>query len=316
RLPALIGTKGFDVTGVSSARGISAEAVRARYGGSYATGDAQQILDDRAVGAVVVATRHDSHARYVVEALRRDKHVFVEKPLCLTEEELEEIERVAAASSGIVMVGFNRRFSPLVAAMSAHFAGRREPMAMTYRVNSGRIPLRSETGWVHDPAAGGGRIMGEVCHFVDTLQALCGSRPTQVAAFAVNPGRADLAADDIVTITVGFADGSLGTIHYFSNGVASYPKERVEVFCQERIAVLDNFRRLELVANDRVKRKSVMNMQKGFAEEAQAFLNACRSGTAPVALATLADTTRVTLRAVQDLTESGFGADVPNQTPA
>jgi predicted dehydrogenase/threonine dehydrogenase-like Zn-dependent dehydrogenase len=315
-LPALIGTKGFDVAGVSSARGISAEAVRARYDGRYATSDAQQILDDPAVGAVVVATRHDSHGRYVAEALRRDKHVFVEKPLCLTEDELEEIERVAAASSGIVMVGFNRRFSPLVAAMSAHFAGRHEPMAMIYRVNSGRIPLRSETGWVHDPGAGGGRVMGEVCHFVDTLQALCGSRPTQVAAFAVNPGRTDLARDDIVTITVGFADGSLGTIHYFSNGAAGYAKERVEIFCQERIAVLDNFRRLELVANDRTKRKSVMNMQKGFAEEAQAFLDACRSGTPPVPLSTLADTTRVTLRAVQDLTESGFGADMLNQAPA
>jgi predicted dehydrogenase/threonine dehydrogenase-like Zn-dependent dehydrogenase len=315
-LPALIGTKGFDVAGVSSARGISAEAVRARYDGRYATSDAQQILDDPAVGAVVVATRHDSHGRYVAEALRRDKHVFVEKPLCLTEDELEEIERVAAASSGIVMVGFNRRFSPLVAAMSAHFAGRHEPMAMIYRVNSGRIPLRSETGWVHDPGAGGGRVMGEVCHFVDTLQALCGSRPTQVAAFAVNPGRTDLARDDIVTITVGFADGSLGTIHYFSNGAAGYAKERVEIFCQERIAVLDNFRRLELVANDRTKRKSVMNMQKGFAEEAQAFLDACRSGTPPVPLSTLADTTRVTVRAVQDLTESGFGADMLNQAPA
>jgi predicted dehydrogenase len=183
-------------------------------------------------------------------------------------------------------------------------------MAMVYRVNAGRIPLNSETGWVHDTAVGGGRIVGEVCHFADTLQAVCGARPMQVASFAVNPRRSDLVADDIVTISISYDDGSLGTIHYFSNGDPSFPKERIEVFCQQRIAVLDNFRRLELVAAGRHKRRTAMNAQKGFAEEAQAFVEACRTGMAPVPIACLADTSRVTLRAVQDLAEGSSGVSV------
>lgn len=309
-LPALLDTRAFAVRGIGSARGISAEAVRAKYGGHFATTDAQAIIDDPDTAAVVIVTRHDSHARYVIAALRRDKHVFVEKPLCLTEEELSEIERAAATSAGILMVGYNRRFSPFVTTIAAHFSNRQEPMAMIYRINAGRIPLKSELGWVHDMAVGGGRIVGEVCHFADTLQAICGARPMQVASFAVNPRRSDLVADDIVTISISYDDGSLGTIHYFSNGDPSFPKERIEVFCQQRIAVLDNFRRLELVAAGRHKRRTAMNAQKGFAEEAQAFVEACRTGTAPVPIACLADTSRVTLRAVQDLAEGGSGVSV------
>jgi predicted dehydrogenase/threonine dehydrogenase-like Zn-dependent dehydrogenase len=302
-LPALLGTRDFSLTGVSSARGISAEAVRAKYGATYATTDPARIIEDPQIDAVVIATRHDSHARYVIDALRHDKHVFVEKPLCLTEDELNEIERAAAGSSAILMVGFNRRFSPLFEAMAGHFAGRQEPMVMIYRINAGRIPFKSELAWVHDPFTGGGRIVGEVCHFADALQALCGARPVHVATFAAKPRRADLATDDIVTITIGYDDGSLGTIHYFSNGDPSFPKERVEVFCQQSTAVLDNFRRLELVAVGRSRRKWALNVQKGFAEEARAFAQACRSGAAPVPIQVLADTTRVTLRAVQDLAE-------------
>jgi predicted dehydrogenase len=138
---------------------------------------------------------------------------------------------------------------------------------------------------------------------VDTLQAICGSRPVQVSALSANPRRADLAADDIVTITIAYDDGSIGTIHYFSNGDKAYAKERIELFCQEQLAVLDNFRRLELVAGGRTRRTSALNMQKGFVEEAEAFAEACRTGTAPIPLATLIDTTLVTIEATQDLYE-------------
>ena len=303
-LPALMETGGFNVVGVSSARGISAENVRQRYNGIYATSDGLKILDDSAVGAVVVATRHDSHGRYIVEALKRDKYVFVEKPLCLTEEDIELIEQAASTSKAAVMVGFNRRYAPLVGSLREHFVGRQEPMAMIYRINAGRIPLKSELGWVHDPQSGGGRIVGEACHFVDTLQAICGERPVSVSAFGVNPHRADLAGDDIVTMTVAFDRGSLGTIHYFANGGKSYPKERIEIFCQERLAVLDNFRKLELADNDRVRVTRTLNANKGFAEEAHAFLKCCREGSSPTSLESLIDTTRVTLAAIDGLRQS------------
>lgn len=300
-LPALMGTKGFSVIGVASAGGISAESVRGRYDAGFATTDATKVLDSPDVEAVVVATRHDSHGRYVVEALRRDKHVFVEKPLCLTPEELAEIEEVAERSRGTVTVGFNRRFSPLLIKMRDHFRGRQEPMALSYRVNAGRIPLNGKQSWVHDPMVGGGRIMGEVCHFVDAMQAVVQARPLFVSAFAVNTNRGDLANDDVVTITIKFEDGSLGTIHYWANGDKSHPKERFEIFCQEKIAVLDNFRSLELVAGGGSRKTRVLNLEKGFDEEAKAFLEACRTGVPPIPLQSLIDTTRVTILASTDL---------------
>jgi len=227
--------------------------------------------------------------------------VFVEKPLALTRAELDAVAAAAKAAPGLLMVGFNRRFSPLVRDIVGHFRDRREPLAMVYRVNAGRIPLDGEAAWVHDPAIGGGRIVGEACHFVDVMQAVSGARPVEVRAIGLNPRRADLAADDVATITIGFDDGSIGTVHYFANGDASYPKERFEAFGGERIAVLDDFRSLELVAGGKTTRRKSAAMQKGFAEEARAFLEACLSGAAPVALQSYIDTTLATLLAVEDL---------------
>ncbi|MGH6662641.1 MAG: bi-domain-containing oxidoreductase [Rhodospirillales bacterium] len=308
-LPALTATNGFDVRGIVSAKGLSAEALRSRAGAHYADTDAKRVFDDADVDAVVIATRHDSHARYAIEALQRGKHVFVEKPLALTRAELDAVAAAARAAPGILMVGFNRRFSPLARDIVGHFKDRREPLAMVYRVNAGRIPLAGESAWVHDPAVGGGRIVGEACHFVDIMQAVTGARPVKVRAIGLNPRRADLAADDVATITVGFDDGSIGTVHYFANGDAHYAKERLEVFGGERIAVLDDWRSLELVAGGKTTRKKSAAMQKGFAEEMQAFLDACRSGAAPVALQSYVDTTLVTLLAVEDLTGARRDAD-------
>jgi len=300
-VPAMTATGGFDVRGVVSAQGLSAEAMKDQTGAAYAASDAAAVLDDVDVDAVVIATRHDSHARYVIDALKRNKHVFVEKPLCLTRGELTGIEEAARASDGILMVGFNRRFSPYVREIRDHFAGRTEPLAMTYRVNAGRIDLNGPSSWVHDPDVGGGRIVGEVCHFIDTLQAITGADPVDMHADGLNPGRSDLSAADVVTLTIGFDDGSLGTVHYFANGDASYTKERLEVFGQEKIAVMDDWRSLELIAGGKTNSQSSRTMRKGFGEEAKAFLEACRSGQAPVATQGLITTTLVTLLAVEDL---------------
>jgi predicted dehydrogenase/threonine dehydrogenase-like Zn-dependent dehydrogenase len=306
-LPAMLETGQATVVAVASARGLSAEAVRARYNAGYATTESARLFDDPNIDALVIATRHDSHASLAAAALQRGKHVFVEKPLAITPEQLAEVREAASNSRAILTVGYNRRFSPLVNDLRAHFAGRTEPLAMVYRINAGRIPIKSEMGWVHDPQVGGGRIVGEVCHFVDTLQAICGARPKTVQASGIAQGRVDLAGDDTVTIVIGFDDGSTGTIHYFANGDGSFPKERLEVFGGERIAVLNNFRVLELVSAGRTRRQKAFNIRKGFAEEAAAFLDACRSGTPPIPLETLVDTTMVTLLAAEDLRDP-FGA--------
>ncbi|MFQ5763570.1 MAG: bi-domain-containing oxidoreductase [Rhodospirillales bacterium] len=301
-VPAMLETGGFDVRGVVSAGGLSAEAMKKSAKAQYSDTDPGRLFDDEDVDAVVVATRHDSHARYVLEGLRRGKHVFVEKPLCLDRGELQEIEAALAGAEGILMVGFNRRYSPLMTDVRAHFAGRREPLAMVYRINAGRIPLDGNAAWVHDPEAGGGRIVGEACHFVDTMQAVTGARPVDLHATGLNPRRGGLAADDVVTLTVGFDDDSMGTVHYFANGDAAYAKERFEIFGQERIAVIDDWRSLELVSGGMKERKKSRVMRKGYANETAAFLEACRSGEPPVPPRAALETTLVTLLAVEDLT--------------
>ena len=308
-VPALMKTGGFDVRGVVSARGVSAEGLKESTAAGYAATDPARVFEDADVDAVVIATRHDSHAPYVIEALGLGKHVFVEKPLCLTRDELGGIEAAAKKGGGILMVGFNRRYSPLIRDVISHFEGCKEPLAMIYRVNAGRIPKDHAAAWVHDPEIGGGRIVGEACHFVDTLQAITGAKPVDLHATGLNPGRPDLAADDVVTLTIRFDDGSMGTVHYFANGDGAYPKERLEVFGQDRVAVVDDYRSLELTAGGRTQSRKSSTQQKGFAEEAQAFLDACRSGQAPVALQSLIDTTLVTLLAVDDL--YGAGDDTP-----
>jgi predicted dehydrogenase/threonine dehydrogenase-like Zn-dependent dehydrogenase len=301
-LPAFMETGAFDFIGVASQSGLTAEALKDLAGARFATSDATAVLDDDSVQAVVVATRHDSHAEFVIGALERGKHVFVEKPLCQDQDELRAIEEAARASAGILCVGFNRRFSPLIDDMKAHFANVSEPLAMAYRVNAGRIGLDGKDAWVHE---GGGRIVGEVCHFVDTLGALCGARPVSISAAAVNPGSAGLPATDTLTLTIAYDDGSLGTIHYWSNGDAGIPKERIEVYGAGRSAVLDDFRRLDLHAGGRTETKRRRGQAKGFAEEARAFAEACKSGEPPIGLDSLIDTTLVTFLAVEDLADSG-----------
>lgn len=294
-LPALMETKNFEIIGVASARGISAKSIAERYQARYSTCEAQQILDDPEVNAVIIATRHDSHGKYVIEALKRNKHVFVEKPLCLTWDELGEVEEVAAQSKGTLMVGYNRRFSPLMLQLKNHFQGRSEPLSMIYRINAGRIPLIGEGSWVHDPSIGGGRIIGEGCHFVDALQFLCDAEPTSVTASSINLQRSDLSQTDTVTMTINFADGSMGTIHYFTNGDKSHPKEYIEVFSQEKIGILDNFRKLKLVANNKTTKKSTLNLEKGYSEEAKIFEEMCHSGKQIIPLTTIFNVTKVTL---------------------
>jgi len=301
-LPALLDTNAFQTIGVSSGGGLSAELVRQKYGAAYATTDASRVLDDPSVQAVVIATRPDSHARFAIQALERDKHVFVEKPLCLNREELAAVKEAEEKSRATLTVGFNRRFSPLILKMRDHFAGRQEPMAMMYRVNAGRIPLAAKEGWVHEAKIGGGRIISEACHFIDTMQFLCGSAHiVRVTAFAANPAQKTLASDDIASILIAFADGSIGTVHYWANGTRRFAKERVEVFCQERVAILDNFRRLELISDRRARTHRTMEQQKGFAEEARAFVESCRTGIPAIPLESLMNTTLATFLATEDL---------------
>lgn len=223
---------------IASANGLSGTALAQKYGIAYSTTDYKEILKDEEVDLVMITTRHNQHARLTIEALKAGKHVFVEKPLAIFEEEFEEILKNYNSASGGITVGFNRRFSSHAQKMKALLGN--APMNVVATMNAGFIPPNS---WVHDRAVGGGRILGEACHFIDLITYLTGSRVASVCmnAMGLNPTE----TTDNASILLRYENGSTGVINYFSNGHKSYSKERVEVYSQERVLILDNFRILE-----------------------------------------------------------------------
>jgi polar amino acid transport system substrate-binding protein len=292
------------MVGVATATGANARTTGDKFGFGYCTTDMGRLLADDSVDAVVIATRHDSHARFAADALRAGKAVFVEKPLAIDEAGLSEVLEAQAESGGLLTVGFNRRFSPLVKEMRDGFASA-GPLAITYRVNAGYIPPES---WIHAPDQGGGRIIGEVCHFVDLVQYLTGDEP--VEAFAHSVGGAEGALHDTVAITLRFRGGSVAGIQYYSTGDKSYAKERVEVFGGGRIAVLDDFRQLTLSQGGRRRTAKRLSQDKGFDQEVAAFLTAVRGGgEPPIPLRSLVATTRATF-AIEESLRSGLPVSV------
>ena len=257
-IPALNKT-GAVMKSVASATGVSGVHAGKKYGFEEATTDSAALLNDSDINTVVITTRHDSHARLVCESLKLGKHVFCEKPLALTREELDEIERAYNAAHGnpssvplekvggkpvagpLLMVGFNRRFAPQVKKLKSLLASVQEPKSFIMTVNAGAIPAEH---WTQDKAVGGGRIIGEGCHFIDLLRFLAGAQIVSVQAIGMGQTPGMVIRDDKVSFNLGFADGSFGAVHYLANGHKSFPKERLEVFCAGRVVQLDNFRRM------------------------------------------------------------------------
>jgi predicted dehydrogenase len=231
---------GAQLRTVASSGGVSAAVVGASQGFERATTDATSLLADPAIDTVIVATRHDSHASWVAQALEAGKHVFVEKPLALTEAELGRVRDAYVASGRVLCVGFNRRFAPHVQRARAAIGGRGGPLVVTITVNAGAIP---PDHWTQDPAVGGGRIVGEGCHFIDLARFLAGAPIVEVqVATAKRGGRP---VDDVSLIQLAFTDGSVASIQYLANGHKGFPKERIELFADGRILRIDNFRKLE-----------------------------------------------------------------------
>ena len=300
-LPAFHAQPGVRFQTVCTASGVSAAAVATRYG-ARATSRAEAVMADPDVDLVVIATRHDSHADYAARALAAGKAVYVEKPLALSAEELDRVTQVydaqvAQGRQPFLMVGYNRRFSPLAVTLRDVFAGRHEPLAMVYRVNAGAVAALE---WVQDPRVGGGRLLGECGHFVDFLTFVCGSPPVAVSASALG------GKTDVLTFTLEFANGSIGTVHYFANGHPGLPKEYVEVFGGGIAAQLFNFRRLKITGARARGTTRVFGQAKGFAEEAAAVMTALRSGgPAPIPFAQLCLTSTATFGAARALVSGG-----------
>lgn len=293
-LPAMKAAGGIDFTGICSGGGLSAQSLAARYGFRYSASDDSQLLNDDHVNTIVICTRHSSHASLVTAALKAGKHVFCEKPLALNEEQLASIVTTCNGQnpSRLLTVGYNRRFAPFSKTLRAFVSSAQEPFVMHYRVNAGFIP---RDHWTQDREEGGGRILGEVCHFVDFLSFICGQHVVSVsAAITPNAGRY---SDDNLSATLRFADGSVGTITYSANGDRAFSKERVEVFVQGRVAVLDDFRELRTVENGRQRVfRSHLRVDKGHRGEWVAFRAAlCSGGPPPIALADLVNSSLATI---------------------
>ncbi len=272
--------KAFQETGarlrsVASSAGVSGVHAGRKFGFEETTTDTNSLFADSKSNAIVITTRHDSHAGFVLQSIASGKHVFVEKPLCLTLDELGQIEKEAESSQTktLLMVGFNRRFAPQVQRVKALLRAVSGPKTFVMTVNAGAIPADH---WTQDGEQGGGRIIGEGCHFIDLLRFLAGSPIDSHSSCAMKS-----ATGDTVTINLEFSDGSLGTIHYFANGSKAFPKERLEVFAGGAVLQLDNFRKLKGFGWKGFNKMNLWKQDKGQRACAAAFVRAVKEGGSP-----------------------------------
>ncbi|MEO6461583.1 MAG: bi-domain-containing oxidoreductase, partial [Candidatus Eisenbacteria bacterium] len=312
-LPHLKGRKDARLTGVVTASGLTARGAAEKFGFAFCASDAEEILADPATDAVFVVTRHHLHAGYAERALRAGKAVFVEKPLATTDDELA---RVAAAADEVaartgrpapLLVGFNRRFAPLSVQLAAHFPAGEGPLMVHYRVNAGFLGKES---WYQDPGEGGGRILGEVCHFLDYVSVLAGAPILRVYAAGLRDPRGHFRADDNLSVTVSCADGTVGTVLYTAAGDAAMPKERVEVLGRGRSAILDNYQALTTWTGNRRRVVKALSVDKGHAQEIDRWVASLVAGAPPpIAWGELLNVSRATLATIESLA-SGRPVDV------
>jgi len=263
-LPALKSIQQIELLGIADAEGFKGRHTGKKYGFQYCVADYKEMLNDKSLDAVLIATRHNLHAQMVIDSLKADKHVFVEKPLAMNEGELKLIIDTYKQKKQHLMVGFNRRYAPQ-AVLAKHLLGNAGSMVINCRVNAGYVPKES---WVHDSAEGGGRVVGEVCHFVDLLQFLTGSMVKKVYANCTTEN-----SEDNLVINLTFANGSVATILYASQGDKLLPRERIEIFSGKSVCVIDNFKELFFAKDGRTTKKRSFNVDRGYKEEFVAFVN-------------------------------------------
>lgn len=295
---------------IASAGGTNGVIHGRRAGFAYATSDTDVLLSSDEINTLAIVTRHNSHATFTSKALEAGKHVFVEKPLALTLEELEQVQAGHAASDCHLMVGFNRRFSPLIQTMKRLLATISEPKSFVMVMNAGAIPADH---WTQDPLIGGGRIIGEACHYIDLMRHLVGAPILSVQARRMGHNDNFQITEDKAAIVLGFADGSFGTIHYVANGGSAFPKERIEVFTAGRTLQLDNFIKLKGFNWPGFKKQSLWRQDKGQKACVAAFLKVIeKGGPSPIPTDELFEVARITIEAATILREQEQSAKCPS----
>ncbi|TSA25917.1 oxidoreductase [bacterium] len=280
--------------GVATATGNDTRNIADKYGFQYATGNSDDIISDKNINTIFIATRHNLHAEYVLKGLQAGKNVFVEKPLCMTVQELEEIKQEYEKQNVHLMLGFNRRFAPHIQRIKKIFS-ENQPKAINYRINAGYIPADS---WIQDKEIGGGRIIGEVCHFIDLAMFIAGAKIKSVSAFVMDDAKNFM---DTLTVNLNFENGSIASIAYYSNGSKALKKEYLEIFSAGQTAIIDDFKKLKLYGRKEKKYKLV-NQDKGHAEEVKLFLESIKNGLpCPISFEDIYISTLVTFKVIESI---------------
>nr|WP_321231917.1 bi-domain-containing oxidoreductase [uncultured Psychroserpens sp.] len=301
-LPNIPETNDIGRVGVLTNTGTTSKRVAEKFKFQFCATQESDVLDDK-TNTVFVATRHDSHGLYVLKSLEANKNVFVEKPLCLLESELESIIKAQSKANKAVMVGFNRRFSPLTATLKKAIGN--NPMTMLYRINAGAIP---GDNWIQDLDIGGGRVLGEVCHFIDYLTYLNGSLPTKISATAL-PDANQL--NDTLNILIQFENGSSGVVAYYANGSKSMTKEYVEVFSAGMSATLHDFKELKIFGKGKPKKEKLFNQNKGQKEMVNAFVNGLlTNGNAPISFEDIVAVTKASFKVLESVKRGGEQVEI------
>jgi len=282
---------------VVTSKGITSKNVAQKFGFNTSSSAAKDVLENKSINTVFIATPHNSHAKYVIEALKNDKNVFVEKPLAMNEEELEQVERAYKKSQNHLLVGFNRRFSDVSKTIKGFFEGLTEPIFVNIRINAGFIPKEH---WTQNPEIGGGRIIGEMCHFIDLMQYFTNSEPVKVYAECINTANEKTKADDNISIVVKFKNGSVGNLIYLANGDKSLPKELIEVFGGGITGRIHDFRYGEI--HNKNKTTKIKSPSKGHKQEVAAFIDALSNEKAsPISFNSIRLTTLTTFKIIDSL---------------
>lgn len=293
-LPNIQKVGNFELVGLCTATGVSAQGTGKKYDFKYITTDSDEIFKNDEINSVFVTTRHDDHANKVLKAIESKKHCFVEKPLCIYEEELESIKE-AYTGETIVQVGFNRRFSPMAEEMKKSINGQ---ISVNYRINAGIIPKEV---WIQDRTIGGGRIIGEVCHFIDTCSFLCGSEVKSVFATTLNKADQSIPDEDNVNIILNYANGSTATISYYAYGDGSMPKEYIEVFGSGVSMQMNDFRELVIYKGGKANKEKSANQDKGFVNEFKAFKESVKTGNEAISFESIYNTTKTTFKILESI---------------
>lgn len=283
-----------NMIGVVTAAGNDTRNITDKYGFQYATGDADDIINDENINTVFIATRHNLHAEFVLKGLMSGKHIFVEKPLCMTEQELEEIKQEYEKQNVHLIVGFNRRFAPHIQKIKELFS-ENQPKAVNYRINAGFIP---KDHWIQDKDIGGGRIIGEVCHFVDLAMFIAGAQITDISANVMDDANNLM---DTLIINLSFTNGSVTAISYFSNGCKVLRKEYLEVYSAGMTAIVDDFKELRIYGK-KVRRTRLLSQNKGHAKEVELFLKSIKNGEAqPIPFQEIYLSTLATFKVIESI---------------